>query len=62
MSTTFVILNVAFATLVVGVITGMMLWAIKTSPSRLQMTRSRSALRPSGPTGVAGSFAPFTAP
>ncbi len=34
MSTTIVILNVAFATLVVGVIAGMMLWAIKTSPAR----------------------------
>jgi hypothetical protein len=39
MSTTFVILNVAFAAVVVGVITGMMLWAIKTSPSDAQMLR-----------------------
>ncbi len=37
MSTTIVILNVAFATLVVGVIAGMMLWAIKTSPRDSQM-------------------------
>jgi hypothetical protein len=39
MSTTFVILNVAFAALVVGVITGMMLWAIKTSPRDARMLR-----------------------
>ena len=44
MSTTIVILNVAFATLVVGVIAGMMLWAIKTSPSdapTLRIARER---------------------
>jgi hypothetical protein len=39
MSTTFVILNATFAALVVGVIAGMLLWAIKTSPSEAQMIR-----------------------
>ena len=39
MSTTFVILNAVFAALVVGVITGMMLWAIKTSPRDAQILR-----------------------
>jgi hypothetical protein len=39
MSTTFVILNATFAALVVGVIVGMLLWAIKTSPSETQMLR-----------------------
>ncbi len=39
MSTTFVILNATFAALVVGVIAGMLLWAIKTSPREAQMIR-----------------------
>ena len=39
MSTTFVILNATFAALVVGVVLGMLLWAIKTSPSEMQMLR-----------------------
>jgi hypothetical protein len=37
MSTTIVILNVALVALVVGVIVGMFLWAIKTSPTEAQM-------------------------
>jgi len=39
MTTTIVILNVVLSTFVVGVIVGMKLWAIKTSPSEAQMIR-----------------------
>jgi uncharacterized membrane protein len=39
MSTTIVIVSVALAALVVGVIVGMFLWAIKTSPTEAQMLR-----------------------
>jgi hypothetical protein len=39
MSTTIAILNVVLIALVVGVIVGMHLWAIKTSPSEEQMLR-----------------------
>ena len=39
MTTTIVILNVVLISLVVGVIVGMHLWAIKTSPSEEQMLR-----------------------
>ena len=39
MTPTIVILNVALIALVVGVIVGMHLWAIKTSPSEEHMIR-----------------------
>jgi hypothetical protein len=37
MTTTIVIVNIAFISLVVGVIVGLFLWAIKTSPSQAQI-------------------------
>ena len=49
MTTTIVILNVVLAALVVGVIVGMHLWAIKTSPSEAQMIRLARQRRTASP-------------